>query len=336
MPMSDALLIAAHGSRDEAGVEEFWGLADAWKRLRPDRLQAAGFLEFARPTIGEAVDDLVAQGARRVVVMPAMLMAAGHVKNDVPSEIAEARLRHPAVAFHMARPLDIHPALLELCRVRYREALADRPHLADAETLLLLVGRGTTDPDANANIARVSRFLWEAYGVGWATVAYSGLANPSVDDALTLCRRLGFARIVVQPYFLFDGVLLKRIRESAARHELADPAVEIVTADHLRMHPLLLRAFEDRAHETLHGLPHMNCDLCKYRVRLAGRESDLGLPQGGHHHHVRASNVLDEADDHDHRPRVARRRKAPDITLANDADLHPWDERLTRILQLAN
>ena len=95
--MSDALLIAAHGSRDEAGVEELWELADAWQRLRPDRLQAAGFLEFARPTIGEAIDDLVGRGASRVVVVPAMLMAAGHVKNDVPSELHEGRLRHPAV-----------------------------------------------------------------------------------------------------------------------------------------------------------------------------------------------------------------------------------------------
>ena len=104
--MSDALLIAAHGSRDESGIAEFRSFADAWHRLRPDRLQAAGFLEFARPTIVEAIDALVEGGAGRITVVPAMLMAAGHVKNDVPSEIAEGRARHPAVSFHMARALD--------------------------------------------------------------------------------------------------------------------------------------------------------------------------------------------------------------------------------------
>src|SRR5438128_12550362 len=88
--MSEALLIAGHGSRDGAGVEEFRAFADAWQQLRPDRLQAAGFLEFARPTIGEAIDSLVGKGARQVTVVPAMLMAAGHVKHDLPSEIAEA------------------------------------------------------------------------------------------------------------------------------------------------------------------------------------------------------------------------------------------------------
>jgi sirohydrochlorin ferrochelatase len=324
--MSDALLIAAHGSRDASGVEEFWAFADAWQRLRPDRLQAAGFLEFERPTLGAAIDDLVRRGARRIAVVPAMLMAAGHVKNDVPSEIAAGRLRHPGVAFHMARALDIHPALLELCHVRYREALAGRPDRPGDRTLLLVVGRGTSDPDANANIARVARFLWESYGVGWASVAYAGLAAPDVEGALTVCRRLGFDRIVVQPYFLFDGILLKRIHAAAARHAAADPDVEILATHHLRLHPLLLRAFEDRAFEALHGVPAMSCDLCKYRVRLIGREDDLGLPQAGHHHHVRAR----DHDDHDHLPRLTRRRLAP----RRDAADHPWDERLLERLEV--
>ena len=331
--MSDALLIAAHGSRDGSGVEEFWALADAWQRLRPDRPQVAGFLEFARPTIGEAIDDLVDRGAKRITVVPAMLMAAGHVKNDVPSEVQEARIRHPGTSFRMARALDIHPALLELCHVRYREALADRTAVPADRTLLLVVGRGTSDPDANANIARIARFLWESYGVGWAGVGYSGVAEPDVDRAITVCRRLGFDRIVVQPYFLFDGLLLKRIHEIAATHAQLDRAVEIVTTGHFRLHPLLLQAFEDRAHEALHGTPNMNCELCKYRVRLVGREADRGLPQEGHHHHVRAG----EGGAHERDPirRSDRgRRSRTAAELRADADDHPWDGRLRERLQL--
>jgi sirohydrochlorin cobaltochelatase len=333
--MSDALLIAAHGSRDPAGVAEFWELADAWQRLRPDRMQAAGFLEFARPTIAESIDDLVAQGARRIAVAPAMLMAAGHVKNDVPSEIQDAQARHPSVAFPMARALDIHPALLELCHVRFREAFESRAQIPLERTLLLLVGRGTSDPDANANIARVSRFLWESYGVGWASVAFSGLTAPSVDEALTVCRRLGFERIVVQPYFLFDGVLLKRIYDTAARHAAADGRVDIVTVPHLRVHPLLIQALEDRVHEALHGTPDMNCSICKYRVRLIGREADIGQPQFGHHHDVRAElEDSDEEHAHKHRSRRGRTREAKEEAAAT-SEFHPWDERLLRRLQLS-
>ncbi len=334
--MSDALLIAAHGSRDEAGVEEFWALADAWRALRPDRLQAAGFLEFASPTIGRAIDELVDRGATRIVVAPAMLMAAGHVKNDVPSEVQGARERHPGVAMPMARALDIHPSLIELCLLRYREALEGRREVAADRTLLLLAGRGTSDPDANANISRVSRFLWEATGVGWASVGYTGVTGPSVDEALAICRRLGYERIVVQPYFLFDGVLLKRIGEVAARQAEADPGVEIITTEHLRLHPLLIQAFEDRAHEAIHGAPDMNCGVCKYRVRLTGREADLGQPQAGHHLAVRAA---EDDDDHGHGPRRRRRRPpvaVPPADLLSPAEPtpHPWDDRLLARLAL--
>jgi sirohydrochlorin cobaltochelatase len=234
----------------------------------------------------------------------------------------------------MARALEIHPALLELCHVRYREAIADRPDIAGDRTLQHLVGRGTSDPDANANIARVGRFLWESYGVGWSSVAYSGLTAPTVDDALIVCRRMGFARIVVQPYFLFEGILLKRIYETAARHAEADPSVEIVPVPHLRSHPLLLQALEDRAHEAVHGSPHMNCELCKYRVRLIGREADQGQPQAGHHHHVRAEPG--DHDDHDHGQATWRRpfRRGSPAAATSEETLHPWDERLLRRLQL--
>jgi sirohydrochlorin cobaltochelatase len=327
--MADALLIAAHGSRDDAGVEEFWALAEAWQSLRPDRLQSAGFLEFVRPTIAESISELVDRGATRVTVVPAMLMAAGHVKNDVPSELAEARARHPGIAFHMARGLDIHASLLELCQIRFGEALHGRPNVPREQTVLLLVGRGTSDPDANSNIARVSRFLWESLGVAWSTVAFSGLASPTVDEALTLCRRMGFSRIVVQPYFLFDGVLLKRVHETASWHASVSSDVEIVTTEHFRAHPLLLKALEDRAFEAIHGSPVMNCDVCKYRTRLTGREEDWGAPQVGHHHHVRATRDL---DDHDHS--VRQRHRFPTSAEDGGATFHPWDEQLLRRLEL--
>ena len=313
--MSEALVIAAHGSRDESGVAEFSAFANAWQDVRSDRIQEAGFLEFARPTIGQAIDRAVERGARRVVVMPAMLMAAGHVKNDVPSEVQEARSRHPGVTLLMGRALDIHPALLELCHVRYQEAIAHKAATPNEETGLVLVGRGTADPDANANISRVSRFLWESYGVRFATVAFSGLAKPGVEEAIDLCEKIGLRRVVVQPYFLFDGVLLKRIYEAVARRTNSN--TEVIATDHFRLHPLLIEAFEIRVHEAIHGQANMNCDLCKYRVRLIGREDEQGMPQAGNHLHVRA--VDEDIPNHHRRPR----KKPTEVLAAFDDELHP-------------
>src|SRR5262249_36603636 len=150
----------------------------------------------------------------------------------------------------------------------------------------LLVGRGSSDPDANANIAKVARFLQEGYPTAWAAVAYTGVTTPLLADALPVCERLGFRRIVVQPYFLFTGVLLKRIyaeveqRRPRARHS------DSAATPPLQAHPLLLETFLERAEEALHGAGLMNCSLCQYRVPIIGREHRQGEPQQPHHHHV--------------------------------------------------
>jgi sirohydrochlorin cobaltochelatase len=244
------------------------------------------FLEFARPTIQEGIDRLASEGARTVIVVPGVLMAAGHAKNDMASEVRLARQRYPRMEIHMGRALDVEPRLFELARIRYREAVADRPVVAPSETLLLLVGRGSSDPDANANIAKVARFLQEGYPTGWAACAFTGVTTPLLPDALAVCERAGFRRLVVQPYFLFTGVLLKRIYAQVEVRRRLRPDVDIVATPHLQAHPLLLDAFLERAEEALHGQGHMNCSLCQYRVPILGHEAKLGQAQHAHHHHV--------------------------------------------------
>jgi sirohydrochlorin cobaltochelatase len=284
--MKHALLIAGHGSRDPDGIAEFLSLARHFRERRPEQQVEIAFLEFARPTIQEGFDRLVQRGAKRIVMLPGVLMAAGHAKNDMASEVRLARERYPHVEILMGRALEVEPKLLELCRLRYREAIEDAPEIDPRETLLLLVGRGSSDPDANGNIAKVARFLQEGYPAGWSAHCFSGVARPLLEEALPVCERMGFRRIVVQPYFLFTGILLKRIYAYVEERRLARPAVDIRAAPHLQAHPLLLETFEERAHEAVHGEGHMNCSLCRYRVPIIGHEHALGEPQQPHHHHV--------------------------------------------------
>ena len=314
--MTHALLIAGHGSRDPDGVAEFLGLARAFRDQRPDVPVAIAFLEFARPTIQEGITQLVQQGARTVVVLPGVLLAAGHAKNDMASEVRLARERHPGVTIHMGRALDVDARLLQLCRLRYQEAVAGLPAAEPAETLLVLVGRGSSDPDANASVAKVARFLQEGYPVGWATVAFSGVTAPLLPDALAVCERTGFRRIVVQPYFLFTGVLVKRIHEQVAERRQAAPHLDYVGVPHLQMHPLLVETFLERAEEALHGTGHMNCSLCQYRVPIIGHEHRHGEPQRPHHHHVQGLHQ------HVHH-----------LEEAEAPDGHPWEQSLLETLQ---
>jgi sirohydrochlorin cobaltochelatase len=142
--------------------------------------------------------------------------------------------------------------------------------------------------------------LWEGMGFGWAEVGYSGTAAPLTEPALRHAVKLGFKRIVVFPYFLFTGVLVKRIYAACDRVAADHPEIEIVKAPYLSDHPLVLDCLMDRVAEIVDGEPAMNCRLCKYRAQIIGHESAAGTPQQGHHHHVRGIGTESEHHHHDH------------------------------------
>jgi sirohydrochlorin cobaltochelatase len=226
-----------------------------------------------------------------------MLFAASHVKNDLPWEMNSFMADNPGVEVRLGRDLGIDPKLLAAAAARIEAAVPE----GRLDTLLVVVGRGTNDPDANSNIAKIGRMLWEGMGFGWAEAAFSGVAHPRVDAALERSARLGFRRIVVFPYFLFTGVLVKRIYAQTDAVAARFPDIEFVKAGYLRDHEAVIGAFVDRALEFAGGDPAMNCQLCKYRTRIIGYEDAVGTPQQGHHHHVRGAGVdHHHPRDHDH------------------------------------
>ncbi|MDP9349646.1 MAG: sirohydrochlorin chelatase, partial [Gemmatimonadota bacterium] len=288
-PLPDyGIVIAGHGSRDPDGIREFEALMRLVRERSPGRRITHGYLEFATPTLDEAVRANLALGSKRVVMVPGVLLAASHAKNDMPSELLALRREHPGAEFHLGAAMDLHPLLLELCRERIVEAEARSPRtVRRSESCLVVVGRGTTDPDANSEISKLTRMLEEGMGFGTSFVCYSGTARPLVKDGLRAAARLGYERLVVLPYFLFDGVLVKRITAAVEALRERHPGLEVLQAGYLGVHPHVADVFLERAREGVEGRAHMNCSLCKYRVQIVGFEEQVGAPQQGHHGHVR-------------------------------------------------
>src|SRR3984885_3207338 len=283
-----AIVIAGHGSKDPEGVLEFEQLAKLVRQRGSERHVQDGFLEFARPTIDEAARTLITTGDQRIAVVPLVLLTATHAKNDLPSEVLALQQEFPATQLHYGSALHLHPNILRLFRQRIVEAEARSPQkIRRSESCLVVVGRGTTDPDANSDVSKLARLLQEGMGFGGSYVCYSGTAKPLVADGLQQAVRLGFARIIVAPFFLFTGVLVKRIYEATDAFAVDRPKTEFLKADYLGIHPLLADAFLERAEETIAGKAAMNCSLCKYRVQIIGYEKELGAPQQAHHLHSR-------------------------------------------------
>jgi sirohydrochlorin cobaltochelatase len=298
------VMVCGHGSRDEEAVAEFASVAEGVRDRLPQFDVDSGFLEFARPTLGEGLDALVARGVTDILAVPGMLFAAGHAKNDIPSVLNRYQARHAGLRIRYGRELAIEPRLLRASADRIEAALETAPPRSNHETLLMVVGRGTSDPDANGNVAKVARMLWEGFGFGWGEAAYSGVTFPLVEPALEHAAKLGYPRIVVFPYFLFTGVLVKRIYEAADRVAARHPGLELVKADYLKDHPLVLDVFASRVEEILAGENLMNCQLCKYRAQVLGFEDEVGAAQASHHDHVEGighGHHHDHDHDHDHR-----------------------------------
>ena len=281
------VMICGHGSRDVNAVHEFESVARGIRERLPQYDVESGFLEFATPIIRDGLDKLRERNNDLVLAIPGMLFAAGHAKNDIPSVLGTYEARHPQMEIRYGRELGIDPKLLEAAGDRIRTALeAAGDDVPMHETMLMVVGRGTSDSDANSNVAKVMRMLWEGFGFGWGETCYSGVTFPLVEPGLEHAAKLGYRRIIVFPYFLFTGVLVKRIYDFTDKVALRHPEIEFIKAGYLNDHPRVLDAFAERAEEILRGENNMNCKLCKYRDHILGFEAEIGLAQESHHHHV--------------------------------------------------
>lgn len=284
--MAEALLLVGHGSRDPEGNEHFLRFAGRVRAAMPDRPVQPCFIEFAAPPIPEAIDSLVAQGSREITVVPVILFAAGHAKVEVPEHLDDARRRYPGVRFQYGRPLGVHPLLVDILDEQLRVAEAAAAPRNRAETAVLLVGRGSSDPDANGDLFKMGRLLWEGRGFANVECCFMGITAPLLAEGLKRCVTLGARRVIVLPYFLYTGVLLKRMHRQMTEFAAHYPDVEFLFASDQGMghHPNLLRLLQERRDEAERGRTSMNCDTCSYRL-LADPHHHRHDHHGHHHHH---------------------------------------------------
>lgn len=279
---SEGLLLVGHGSHCHISVAEMHAVRDLVAGAVPEAAVDLGFLEMSDPPAGAVLDELVEQGCRRITVLPLMLLAAGHGKSDVPAIVVEGRLRHPHVDLRFGSPLGVTRDLVAVAG----QNLAD----AGAQGLpLLVVARGTSDPDANADACRASRLTAEWNRSTVSETGFTGVTWPLVPAALETMARLGVDRFAVFFWFLCNGKLIERARADVAAFS-SRSGIDVVDAGYFGPDPSLVPLIRRRHAEALAGAPTVNCDTCSYRAPFPGFEDRVGQAVGVGHSHLAADH----------------------------------------------
>lgn len=276
-----AVLFVGHGSREKKGNNQIVQMVtNIAKQVSNDWIIETCFLELSQPDMSTGFSRCVTRGATSIAVIPMMLFAASHSKLHIPFAIDEARKKYPSVTFTYGRPIGVHHEMVSICEERVAEVM-EETGIAKEEVGIVVLGRGCSDEDANSDLYKLSRLLRKKLAIKRIEPAFIAVTEPSLEESVDTLLALGSKKIIVLPYLLFTGVLMKRLKAKMEDLQTQLPQVQLGLASYIGFHPKLQNMFIERMIEAGTDSVHMNCDTCRFRVEAAEHMD--------HHHH-----------DHDH------------------------------------
>ncbi|GGO76404.1 sirohydrochlorin chelatase [Nonomuraea cavernae] len=211
--MTPALVLAAHGTRSEAGERTLSDLAGAVRAVRPRQRVELAYLEISRPLLADVLSatpgravlgSTVCAVPGPVVVVPLLLTGGYHVHADLPGVIAEHR---PDAL--VAPPLGPHRLLTTaLARGLARAGLRS----TDA---VVLGAAGSSNPSALADVRAAAHRLAVRLARP-VTAAFASAGAPSLEEALERVRQGPAGRVAVASYLLAPGFFHDRLVAAGA------------------------------------------------------------------------------------------------------------------------
>ncbi|WEN43197.1 Sirohydrochlorin cobaltochelatase [Thauera sp. GDN1] len=288
-----AILLVGHGSRNREGNKEIQHFAAQWRDRHPGWRIETCFIEHAEVLLDEGLDR-AAHGARRVVTIPFILNAAGHVKMELPAAIERARQRHPGVAFACARHLGMGREIFAVLKGQLDRLLKQLDVPDPRTTGVVLLGRGSSDAGANGELAKMARWLFEDGDHELVDLAFTGVTWPRLETVVQRQARLGMTQICVVPVYLFTGVLMERIKAQVERLQRQYPQIAFALGTHFGFDKGIFDLLDAKVGgQELPEGALLECDGCKYR--LAAEAEHLHDHSHTHVHHSHVPHT-----DHDH------------------------------------
>ncbi len=277
--MTETILLVGHGSRDPNGNKEIESFTAKWKTQHSDWRIEVCYIEFADILLDEGFDN-AAQNSSKVLVIPLILNAAGHVKMEIPEHLERARQRHPNIEFIYGKHLGVNMAILTIIKRRLSEVM-NKLAMPDPKTTgVIILGRGSSDKIANGEVAKLARWLQEEGDHEMIDIAFTGITYPRLETIVQRQVKLGMTQIAILPYYLFTGTLITRIAEQFKHLQQQYPHIRFGLGNYFGFESEIYTLLDENVNvlQQTVTIAMMECDGCSYR--------EFAQQHGhGHHHH---------------------------------------------------
>jgi sirohydrochlorin ferrochelatase len=243
----EAVLYICHGSRVKKACEEARTFVETCMERVDLPIQEVSFLELATPTIEQGFERCIEQGATKIYAVPVLLLTAAHAKEDIPAVLEKLHTQYPHVNIVYGRPFGVHESITEILYERILETNVS----LERDSIVLLVGRGSSDPDVKRDLGDIACLFKRKYQFEHVETCFLTATEPIFEDVLQKVKGSSHSQILIVPYLLFTGLLMKRI-EKAVRAVQNESNQQFILTHYLEYHPHLQDVLINRVEELAH------------------------------------------------------------------------------------
>jgi len=266
--MKQCVLLVGHGSRESSGNREIEKFVTQWRQYQPDWIIELCFIEFAEVLLDQGLDN-AANRADRIIVVPLILNAAGHVKMEIPQHLAEARDRHPNKEFFYAPHIGVNDSIFAVIKRQLQQAMKSL-----------------------GEVAKLARWIFEESEHDLVDIAFTGITHPRLESVVQRQARLGMTQLVILPYYLFTGTLMLRIYRQISHLQQMYPNIRFAHGDYFGFELEIFELLSERVAQTVSTQNSFPCDGCQYREFAAAHGKSHSHDHGHHHHHDHSHNEV--------------------------------------------
>ncbi|WP_085505866.1 sirohydrochlorin chelatase [Thalassobacillus devorans] len=241
------ILYVSHGSRVPEARRQAVDCIHSVQSKVGIGLQEICYLELAQPDMAEGIRLLAEKGADKIAVIPVLLLRAGHYYTDIPKGIEAAKNKYPDIEFQYGKPLGVQDRLIDILIERIKEKHG--PICPDAN--ILLVGRGSRNPETPAAIQKIQKQLSQKLSGMNVDACYLAACQPSFEKGLEKSIQAGYSQTIVVPYLWFTGILIQSMQKKVREYQ--KDGHQVILCDHLGDHPMMVEALAERVYELLPG-----------------------------------------------------------------------------------